>query len=53
VIEIDVHERATRETRGRGRELLRQPVTEQGTVRQLRERIEMRLAVQTLIARAV
>ena len=53
VIEIHVHERAARQPGGRGRQLLREPVAEQRAVRQLGERIVVRLAVQAFVARAV
>ena len=53
VIEVHVHERAARESGGRGRQFLREPVAKQRAVRQLGERIEVRLAIQPLVARAV
>ena len=53
VIEIDVHERAAREAGGGAGEFLRQPVAEQRAVRQLRERVVVRLAIEPLVARAV
>ena len=53
MIEIHVHERAAREAGGRGRELLREPVAKQRAIRQLRERIVVRLAIEPLVARAV
>ena len=53
VIEVHVHERAAREPGGRGRELLREPVAEQRAIRQLRERIVVRLAIEPFVARAV
>ena len=53
MIEIDVHERAAREPGGGRRELLREPVAEQRAIRQLGERIVVRLAIQPFVARAV
>ena len=45
VIEVDVHQRAAREAGRGGRELLREAVAEQRAVRQLRERVVVRLPV--------
>ena len=52
VVEVDVEQRAARAAVGESGELLREPVAEQQPVGQLRQRIEMRLAVEVLGARA-